>query len=207
MIATASNLSVYDDGIVTPIVAPAQDWTRDDFQREVQPHLPRLHRVCLALCRDGAQAEDLLQNSLVKAYLGRKSFAGRGSLVGWLFGIIRHEHEEVVRTAARRRSLMTRAIEQCTLAVEDLFASQPPSPEAWVGVAEEGSILLECLQELPEPYRVVVWLCDVEELGHEEIAQVLDIAPGTVKSRHSRGRARLREAYERRLTRQPRGTP
>jgi RNA polymerase sigma-70 factor (ECF subfamily) len=208
MIAAATSLPMDPtQAVATTDTVPAQ-WTRDEFQRQVRPHLPRLHRMCLAMCRDASQAEDLLQNTLVKAYLGRHGFVGRGSFVGWLFGIVRHEHEELVRTAARRRSLMNRAIERCALVVEDLFATPPPSPEAWVGVEEEGAILLECLQSVPEPYRIVVWLCDVEELSHEEIATTLGIASGTVKSRHSRGRTHLRAAYERRLNRTlPGGTP
>lgn len=208
MIAAATSLPLDTSPAVETAEVAAAEWTRDEFQRQVRPHLPRLHRMCLALCREPSQAEDLLQNALVKAYLGRHGFVGRGSFVGWLFGIVRHEHDELVRTAARRRSLMSRAIETCTLVVEDLFATPPPSPEAWLGVEEEGSILLECLQGVPEPYRIVVWLCDVEELSHEEIAATLGIASGTVKSRHSRGRAHLRAAYERRLHgAKPGGTP
>lgn len=179
--------------------APAT-WTRDSFQRQVQPLLPRLYRMCLTLCHDGTQAEDLLQSSLVKAYVGRQAFVGRGSLAGWLFGIIRHEHVDFVRTTARRRSLMDRALSQCLLAVEDMVAVAPVDPETWIGLSEEGSILLECLRAIAEPYRLVVLLCDVEEMSHDEIARTLGIAVGTVKSRHARGRARLRAAYERRVS-------
>lgn len=178
--------------------ACVHEWTREQFQREVQPHLPRLYRMCLALCRNGEDAEDLLQNSLMKAYVGRASFEGRGSLAGWLFGIVRHEHDEHVRINARRRSLVARAIEQCAIAVEDLLSAPTPDPETWVGLDQQGAVLMECLQTIPEPYRMVLWLCDVEELPQAEVASVLGIAEGTVKSRHARGRARLRAAYERR---------
>lgn len=204
MMAVASSIPVPHSGVsdresvVTAGAIPVA-WSREDFEREIEPHLPRMYRMCLALCRNPAQAEDLLQNSLVKAYLGRQGFEGRGSLAGWLFGIVRHEHDDLVRTTARRRSLMNRAFEQCVLVAEDLLAVAPADPETWTGVCEEGAILLDCLETIPEPYRLVVWLCDVEELSHEEIAKTLGIAEGTVKSRHARGRARLRLAYERRL--------
>lgn len=178
-------------------------WTRDEFQRQVRPLLPRLHRTCLALCRDATQAQDLLQNSLVKAYVGRHGFEARGSFIGWLFGIVRHEHEDLVRTSARRRSLMTRAVDHCVLVVEDLIGVAPPDPEQWTGLSEQGPILLECLHDVPEVYRTVIWLCEIEELSHAEIAATLGIAPGTVKSRHARGLQRLRVAYERRLTPRP----
>jgi RNA polymerase sigma-70 factor (ECF subfamily) len=175
-------------------------WTRDEFQREVRPHLPRLYRICVALCRDTTQAQDLLQDSLVKAYVGRRGFEARGSFIGWLLGIVRHEHDDLIRTTARRRSLMRRAIDECILAAEDLLAAPPPNPETWTGISQQGTVLLDCLQTIPEPYRIVVWLCDVEQLSHDEIAQTLGIAVGTVKSRHARGLSRLRTTYERRVS-------
>lgn len=173
-------------------------WTREVFQRAVEPLLPRMYRMCIALCHDASQAQDLLQNSLIKAYLARGQFEGRSGLAGWLFGIVRHEHADFVRTNARRRGLMSRALEQCTLVVEDMVSAAPPDPETWIGLSEESGVLLECLRAIPEPYRMVVLLCDVEELSHEEIASTLGIAIGTVKSRHARGLSRLRSAYERR---------
>lgn len=202
MIAAAASFPLSHAELVAPLASAdtaAASWTRDEFQRQVRPHLPRLYRMCVALCRDATLAQDLLQNSLVKAYVGRHGFEERGSFVGWLFGIVRHERDELVRSTARRRSLMSRAMDHCMLAAEDLLAAAPPDPEMWTGASEQGSILLDCLHTIPEPYRTVVWLCDVEELSHDEIARTLNIAIGTVKSRHARGLARLRVAYERRI--------
>jgi RNA polymerase sigma-70 factor, ECF subfamily len=58
-------------------------------------------------------------------------------------------------------------------------------------------VLLACLQELPEELRTVVVPCDIEEAGYDNVAELLGIPKGTVKSRHARGRARLRDACER----------
>lgn len=66
-------------------------------------------------------------------------------------------------------------------------------------------MLLGCLAELPDDFRAAVVLCDVEELGYEEAAALLGVPIGTVKSRHARGRARLREVYERRAGRREDG--
>lgn len=171
---------------------------RTGFQEAITPLVPRLFRLCMALTGVPDQAEDLLQASLVKAYLGRESFAGRGSLAAWLAGIVRREHGEVMRTTARRRSLLRAAYEHVGDLLADLSGSAPPDPESWTCTRQEAGMLLACVNELAEPFRTIIWLCDIEELGYEEVAQLLDLPVGTVKSRHARGRARLRRAFEHR---------
>ncbi|MCC6877747.1 MAG: sigma-70 family RNA polymerase sigma factor [Sandaracinaceae bacterium] len=182
--------------------APArtESWTRADFQHHVEPHLPRLYRLCLTLARNAPEAEDLLQNALVKAYLHRASFEGRGSLIAWLYGIVRHEHIELARTAQRRRGLLESALAHAT----DLLGwwigegQVEQSAEDTMIAQEESEVLLSCLRAIREPFRTTVFLCDVEELAYEEVARITGAALGTVKSRHARGRAMLREAFERR---------
>src|SRR5690349_17745618 len=78
---------------------------RAQFEAEVEALMPRLHRFCLALCQEREEAEDLLQDSLVRAYLHRDSYQGHGSFFGWLCGIVRNQFIESRRSAARRRSL------------------------------------------------------------------------------------------------------
>lgn len=174
---------------------------REAFQDAVTPLVPRLYRLCLALTGVADHAEDLLQSSLTKAYLRRRAFSGRGSLVGWLMAIVRSEHQETVRRVARRRSLLATARAYLD-GLDDLFhgmrASTPPDPEDWVCTRQQADRLLACLQDLPERYRIIIWFCDVEELGYDEVSRMLDIPIGTVKSRHARGRTRLRRAIERR---------
>jgi RNA polymerase sigma-70 factor (ECF subfamily) len=170
---------------------------REEFEAAMTPLLPRLFRLCVALTRAPDQAEDLLQMSLLKAYQRRRSFAARGSLAGWLAGIIRHEHEETVRKTARRRSLLDRAAQGVYNLFDTISGSPTPDPESWLCSHEEAALLLSCVHELPEPYRTIIWLCDIEELGYEEVAEMVNIPVGTVKSRHARGRQRLRRSLER----------
>ena len=170
---------------------------RVEFEVAVTPLIPRLFRMCVALTGVKDQAEDLLQASLLKAYLRRQSFEGRGSLGAWLAGIIRHEHEEIVRKTARRRSLLDRAMQEVYNVFDKLSGSPAPDPESWVCSSEQARMLLACVHELPEPYRTIIWLCDIEELSYEEVAEMVHIPVGTVKSRHARGRQRLRRSLER----------
>lgn len=159
--------------------------------------MPRLHRVCLTLCRDKEEAEDLLQDGLVRAFLHRDSYQGHGSYFGWLCGIVRNQFIENRRTSARRRSLLDSVLEGASSVLGTLFtgAAEQADPEERACRTQEAALMLRCLHGLPEKYRMVVLLCDVEELGYEEVAGVLDLPVGTVKSRHSRGRAQLGEAF------------
>lgn len=176
--------------------APAE-WTRVDFTTRVRPHIPKLYRLCLMLSRDAAEAEDLLQNALVKAYVHRGSFEERGRLVSWLYGIVRHEHLEVGRTIRRRRGLLEAALERVGDLLDGLTDGSDPghTPERSVIVHQEAELLLSCLRRIEEPYRTVVHLCDVEDLGYDEVSTILGVPVGTVKSRHARGRHKLRRAY------------
>lgn len=175
--------------------SPLRD--RIAFEDAVKPILPQIYRVCLALCRDTDEADDLLQNSLVKAYTRADSFEGRSDLLTWICGIVRHEHLESRRTASRRWGLLDAVLDGCTAVLGTLFTggSEEPSPEEHAIKSQQWGTLLECLRSLPMDYRMAVLLCDVEELGYERAAEILEVPVGTVKSRHARGRARLKEAF------------
>jgi RNA polymerase sigma-70 factor (ECF subfamily) len=175
------------------------------FEAAIAPLMPRLYRFCLTLCRDRAEADDLLQDGVVKAFLHADSFEGRGDLFGWLCGILRNQFVETRRAAARRRTLLDSVLEGCTSMLGSIFTggSETPDPEAFTLQNEQATRLLECLHTLPEEFRLVVLLCDIEELSHEDVASILQIPIGTVKSRHARGRARLSAAF---LARQHRST-
>lgn len=185
------------DACVEALPEPAT-WTRADFTRIVSPHLPQLYRLALILSRDDVEAEDLLQNALVKAYVHRASYVGRGSLTAWLYGIVRNEHAELIRSTKRRRSLLEAALDRFADLFDDLSSdgATAATPEVHAMAQEESELLLACLRRLPEPYRSVVHLCDVEERSYEEVSELLDAPIGTIKSRHARGRAKLRTIFD-----------
>ena len=186
-------------------VGSVRGGARERFEAEVQPLLPRLHRLCLALCRDKQEAEDLLQEALVRAYVHRESYGERGSLFGWLCGIIRNQFIETRRAVARRRSLLDSVLEGASSVLGSLFTGgvEQKDPEARLCSNEEAELMLRCLHSLPEKFRLVVLLCDVEELGYEEVSAALGIPVGTVKSRHFRGRAQLGAAFKAQLAQPP----
>lgn len=174
--------------------APPAAWDREQFAHQVRALRPTLQRLCAALTRDPSEADDLLQNALVKAFQHRRSFQGRSPLAGWLYGIIRHEHDELRRLHARRRALVTAEQARFGEALGGLTPQTESSPEDRLCSAEDAGRVRVCLESLPEVFRAVVVFCDIEGLSYEQVAEILGLPVGTVKSRHARGRARLREA-------------
>jgi len=169
---------------------------RAQFESAVRGLLPTLHRLALSLCRDHAEADDLLQEALVRAHARAEDFEGRGTLVAWLSQIIRREFVVMRRDARRRQGIFDRIVSTWQDALEGVMgrpAVRDPESDALLG--EEAGALLAALRTLPEDQRLVVLLCDVEELSHAEAASALGIAIGTVKSRQRRGRAALEKAY------------
>jgi len=174
-------------------------WSREDFARAVRPLFPPLLRLCRTLADSPEAAEDLLQNALVKAFQHRASYRAEAPLLGWLYGIVRNEHMDTVRHTARRRGLVRNALERFGTLFEDWFGSENgpsllPNPERSLEMMRDTESVLAGVRALPEPYRTVVWLCDIEELSYQEVSETLSLPLGTVKSRHARGHARLRAA-------------
>jgi len=171
---------------------------RNAFEAAVRPCLPRLYRFCVAMTGSADRADDLFQNAMVKAFLHSADFGGKSDLAGWLCGIARNEHLEARRTEGRRNGLLDRV----SAAWANVFGAGPgaasagPGPETSAILGEESDLLVRCLARLPEEFRAVVVLCDLEDLGYGAAAEVLGIPVGTVKSRHARARAKLRAVYD-----------
>ena len=162
------------------------------LQARLEPHLPRLFRVCLVLERNRDDAEELLQDAMLRAWLHRRDYQGTGSLFGWLYRIMQHQYLDRVRRLARRRSLWQRSAD-AALEVWDAVVPAGDPQELVERFADEQE-LLQCLHEVPEPFRTVLLLCDLEEMDYAAASAVLKQPLGTVKSRHARGRAKLRAA-------------
>ncbi len=182
---------------VRELGSTAQAWSREDFARAVRPLFPPLLRLCRTLADSPEGAEDLLQNALVKAFQHRASYRAEAPLLGWMYGIVRNEHMDSVRHTARRRGLIRDALDRFGTLFEDWFGNENspsplPNPERSLEMMRDTEAVLASVRALPEPYRTVVWLCDIEELSYLEVSEALSLPVGTVKSRHARGHARLR---------------
>jgi RNA polymerase sigma-70 factor (ECF subfamily) len=155
----------------------------------------RLYRVTYAILRDGSEAEDVIQDAYVRAYQHLDQFAGYAPFSIWLTRIA--VHEALRRVQLRKRSQQFDDIEQG----EEGFMSAPETivretsldPEQRASMAELGQLLEEAVLDLPEQYRTVIMLRDVEELSTAETAAALELTEQNVKVRLHRGRVMMRE--------------
>ncbi len=150
--------------------------------------------------RDPADAADVTQEVFVKVFRNISSFHGEASLRTWIYRIALHEASNQRRWWSRhkRQELTIDAQleneEGETFCMADGLAARDASPFECAAHAQLGERVVAALRTLPEAYREVVVLREIEGFGYEEIAEMLNVHLGTVKSRLMRGRAALREA-------------
>jgi len=149
----------------------------------------RLYRVVISILRDRDEAEDVLQDAYVRAYQHLSQFEGRASFSTWLTRIAVHEALARLRSRSRLQPLGTETEE------EDIPVDSMPTsvdPEETTSRAELARLLEHSLMNLPEQYRTVLMLRDVEELSTSETAGALGLTEENVKVRLHRGRSLLR---------------
>lgn len=173
--------------------ARAETGDRDEFEAAALSHLDSLYGAALRLTRQPADAEDLVQETYLKAFRASGSFAMGTNLKAWLFTILHNTWRNVVRDRSRNPiDVNSEAVEAATDR-----AAEHDSTELRLTRRAMGEGLRAALNGLPVAFREAVWLRDVEELSYAEIARVLDIPMGTVMSRISRGRRLLHDKLTR----------
>ena len=161
--------------------------TRDEqFETDALPHLRALYGTAYRMTRNAHDAEDLVQETFLRAYRGFDRFEAGTNIRAWLFTILHRVRTDAFRRAGRSPR---------TVEMIDDGPGVPPPQEALASGAED---IERALAALPEVFRAAVILRDVEDLSYDEIAGVLDIPIGTVMSRIHRGRGLLRAALSRR---------
>lgn len=165
--------------------APA---TQDAFERDVLPHLDLMYRVALRLTGEPANAEDLVQDSVLKAFRAWDTFRQGTNARGWLLTILRNTFINDYRR--RRRAPVTVDLDVAEQhALVHAEAGHDPEGEFFHALVDDR--ILAAIDALPEEFREVVVLSDVEGLGYTQIADTLGVPIGTVKSRLFRARKQL----------------
>ena len=156
----------------------------------------RLYRAAWSVLRNRADAEEAVQDAYVKAFTSGR-FEGRSSLATWLTRIVVNEALTRKRAnEARKRSLTDADITQIDDYREKLMSVSFRSPEFQMLRAELAKAIEAAIARLPEDFRTVLVLRDIEDMSVEETAEALDILAATVKTRHLRARRRLRQEID-----------
>jgi RNA polymerase sigma-70 factor, ECF subfamily len=177
------------------------------FANATLEFLDSLYGTALRLTRNADRAQDLVQDTYLKAIRSERQFAAGTNLKAWLYTILHNTWRNRQRDGARARvEIDSDAVERSAERAhrrEGRYGGQAPSafgetPESLLMRDSLNADLQSALDGLAETFREVVWLRDVDELTYQEIADVLEIPIGTVMSRLSRGRKQLYEALVKR---------
>jgi RNA polymerase sigma-70 factor (ECF subfamily) len=176
------------------------------FERLMRRHNQRLYRLAFGLMGDASEAEDVLQESYVRAFQNLANLADEASVGAWLAAIVRHEAIDQLRARrARRRRLMLeadlpRAADGGSTAFERAESDVPMhQPDTSVSCNEARIVIEQAIAALPGPFRAVFVLREVEGMSVDETAVYLGIPAATVKTRDHRARLVLRKRLNRLL--------
>ena len=156
------------------------------FKRLIEPHLSALYSSAFRLTGKQAEAEDLLQETLLKAYKGLDLLLDERNPAGWAYTILKN----TFLNTSKRNLRVPRPLN------DPEYVNRMPSLDEKNQSADGlGDKLQQALEQLPEEMRLILIAREVEGLSYQEIAEIHGLSLGTVKSRINRGREKLRELY------------
>lgn len=176
---------------------PISDAQAERFKRLVWPEMPAVLRSAGYLARNSATAEDLAQETMIKAMRAVDSYRDGTDMKAWLLTILYRTHIDRLRSKARRPHELSLDAEEVDLPAKDGISSGQhdiywSNPEEMMEQFDDEAVI-ESLRMLPADIRRTVLLIDVERFECAEVAKILGVAVGTIKSRTHRGRAMLRD--------------
>ena len=186
-VATSQEL-LSDEDVVARVLAGETGM----FEIVMRRHNQRLYRVARAILRNDGETEDVMQDAYVRAYEHLDQFAGRAKFSTWLTRIA--VHEALARHHRDNRYQELEPLSEQEGDPMDRFASLAPNPEEQASNSEIRRLLEEAVEKLPDAYRTVFVLRDVEEMSTTDTADVLEITEENVKVRLHRARALLRKS-------------
>jgi len=170
--------------------------SQERFEKEFLPHLEALHSFAFHLCFNEEDASDLVQETFMKAFRFIDKFEEGTNAKAWLFKILKNAYINQYRKDSRQPAM----VDYDEVAV---YSEEEEGPStSYFDLREEifdqmmGDEVSTALNALPEEFRTVIWLCDIEGFSYEEISKIIDIPIGTVRSRLFRARNMLKEKLQ-----------
>jgi RNA polymerase sigma-70 factor, ECF subfamily len=173
-----------------------EDALRERFERDVLPLLPSLYGAALRMTRDPTDAEDLVQDTYLRAFRGFAGFKEGTNLKAWLYRILTNSFINTYRKKQRQPQIVEGPDD-----IDEWYLFDKLGAQSVQGSAEDEVLdklpdndVKEALESLPENFRIPVLLADVEGFSYKEIAEIMETPIGTVMSRLHRGRKALEKA-------------
>jgi RNA polymerase sigma-70 factor (ECF subfamily) len=177
-----------------PVNLTADD--KERFQQDALPLLDSLYAAALRMTRNPSDAEDLVQETMMRAYRAFDRFEPGTNIKAWLFRILTNAYINTYRKKQREpQKVSTEEVEDFDM-YQELKNHDPEftkSPERIVLDSIVDSDIIDALDDLPEQFRMAVLLSDVEDFSYAEMADIMDVPLGTVMSRLHRGRKALQK--------------
>ena len=182
----------------SPTIRAAQKGDLEAFNQLVIAYQEVAYNVAYRILSDDAAAEDATQNAFLAAFRSLASYRG-GSFRGWLLRMVTNTCYDELRRRKRRPTVALEPIaptEQEEVESPEWLADDAPGPETALEMLELERAVQHCLDDLPDDFRVVAVMVDVEGLDYQEVSTVIGKPLGTVKSRLARARLRLRDCLQ-----------
>ena len=171
------------------LVRAAAGGDTEAFERLVRTYENKIYHLALRMCGSSEEASDIAQEAFLAAWRGLPSFRGEANFATWLYRLTSNAAIDYLRRQKKERGDMSLDDEDLGLDAVDTG----PGPQDAAERTEVRSVVAAGLQELSEGHRQVLVLREIQGLSYEEIADVLEVDLGTVKSRISRARTALRK--------------
>lgn len=183
--------------IETQLVEKSMDGDLDAFEELVLLFDKKIYNYCLRMTNNRSDAEDLAQEVFLKAYKNLKNFRNDSKFSTWIYRIAYNTCIDNYRKKRLKLLPLNKIIDEEQQEIS--IPSPDPLPEEQVISNEKYSLIKECIAQLKPRYKSVIILRDIHNYSYREIAEILEIPIGTVKSDISRARALLRKALKSRL--------
>jgi len=172
---------------------------RTEFEQTALPYLDSLYGAAYRMTRNARDAEDLVQETMLRAYRFWDTFETSSNCKAWLFRILTNTFINGYQKRKRAREVLNQAVSEHeatgNVLVQESSLSQK-DPEGLLLDSTLSDEVARALKALPEDFRIAVVLCDVEGFSYKEIADIVDCPVGTVMSRLHRGRKLLKQSLQ-----------